>query len=52
MRAYENFASVGRLEVLSTLNFSEATSGHPEFFVPRVYLRKTQPLLTVARTPL
>ena len=35
MRAYENFASVGRLEVLSTLNFSEATSGHPEFFVEK-----------------
>ena len=29
------FASVGRLEVLSTLNFSEATSGHPEFYVEK-----------------
>ena len=31
----EIFASVGRLEVLSTLNFSEATSGHPEFYVEK-----------------
>ena len=35
MRAYENFALAGRLEALSTLNFSEATSGHPEFFVEK-----------------